>query len=643
MLWGIPLISVVIPTWNGKHHLVRCLPSLQSQTLQDFEIIVVDNGSTDGTAVFLQEKFSNVTVIALQKNHGFSAAVNKGIAAASGEFIAVLNNDTQADKHWLEQLLRAATQNPGAHAFASKILSLANPSIIDAASDGYSRSGMAWNVGRGNPDGPQFDEPRWAFGASGCAAFYRRAFLDEVGCFDEDLFAFYEDVDLALRGQLLGRQCLYVPSAVVFHQGGGTLKHLSPMHIYFCSRNAPLVLLKNMPARLLLKNLPVILWTYAKHFVRHLFWKGHTWGVLKGYGSALINFPKTLRKRKAIQKSRRITDTHLQTMLLSQEELLKKNVIARNAVTKQPGSLTCYISVILVHYRTEELLAHCLENLFAGLSQSGLSHEVFVIDNGSSAEKIAPLQKKFTQAHWIANSKNEGFAKAANQGLKQAQGKFCLLLNPDCLVSPTCIGQLVKNMETDASFGIAGGRHRFPDGRLQPTAREFPTPWNVFTDQLLLGKIFPNSRWLNGYHLGGWKHDQKREVDQLMGSCLLIRRAVLDQIGPLDERFFMYFEEVDLCLRAKQAGWKIVFFADPDCEVTHVGGASSMLDLSQRTIQRNRSLCQWYRKNYAPPWVWFVKALILKGLFLRLAIYGIAGKKDLFSTHWTALKKWHAC
>ena len=306
------MISVVIPTWNGREHLARCLPSLQSQTVKDFQVLVVDNGSKDGTTAFLAEKFPKVKVIALKKNYGFSAAVNKGIAASSGEFIAILNNDTQTEQHWLEQLLQAAKENPGVGAFASKILSLTNPKIIDSAGDAYGRTGMAWNIGRGCPDGPAFDETRWVFGAAGCAAFYRRSFLDEVGWFDEDFFAFYEDVDLAFRGQLLGKKCLYVPSAIVFHQGGGTLKHLSPMHIYYCSRNAPLVLIKNMPGRLLLKNFPRIAWTYTKHFVRHFIQKGHTWGVVRGYGSALVNIPGMISKRASIQHTRRISDKELE-------------------------------------------------------------------------------------------------------------------------------------------------------------------------------------------------------------------------------------------------------------------------------------------------------------------------------------------
>ena len=305
-----------------------------------------------------------------------------------------------------------------------------------------------------------------------------------------------------------------------------------------------------------------------------------------------------------------------------------------------PSPNPCDVSIILVHYRTENLLANCLERLYRGLQKSGRTHEVFVVDNGSAPEKMQPVRKSFPQAHWIANAQNKGFAKAANQGLQTAQGKYCLLLNPDCLVSQDTVGLLTAAMEENPRVGIAGGRHVFPDGRLQPSARTFPTLWNVFTDQLLLNKLFPHSPLFNAYRMGGWKHDTKREVDQLMGSCLMLRRAMLDRIGCMDERFFLYFEEVDLCRRAKEAGWKIMFFPDPRMQVLHEGGASSKQNLRDRTIHRHQSLCLWLRKYSTPPQVGLAKIFILKGLCLRLLAYALSGKKDLFRAHAAALKQW---
>ena len=631
------MISVLIPNWNGKPHLAGCLPSLQAQAFRDFEIIVVDNGSVDGSVAYVQTHFPNTRLIALPENRGFSAAINAGIGQARGEFIALLNNDTGTHPGWLEALSAAAAKNPTVDCFASKILCLTEPSILDSAGDGYSRRGMAWNIGKGLPDSGTWDQPRWVFGASGAAAFYRRRFFDKIGLFDEDLFAFYEDVDLAFRGQLLQKKCLYVPDAIVFHRGGGTVAHHSSNNLFYCSRNAILVLAKNMPARLLLKNSVMIFFTYARHFLRHLARKGHRLSILKGYASALTHLPKALAKRPGIQRGRCLLDRELETRLKEQEQFYKamRNThpfpptpaLPRGAPPYPPqqvgrgkdggGSKTLEVSVVIVHYRTEELLEQCLDRLFASLNNSGLQHEVFVVDNGSLLKKMAGLKAAFPHLHWLKNSKNEGFAKACNQGLQLSGGKYCLLLNPDCIVSPTTIARMVRRMEENFEVGLCGGRHRFPDGRLQPTCRAFPTLWNTFTDQLLLNRIFSRSSWLNAYKMAGWAHDQIREVDQLMGSCLMVRRKMLEQIGLLDERFFLYFEEVDLCLRAKQTGWKIMFFPDPEMEVVHAGGASSSQDLRLRDLQRYQSLCLWHQKHLPGSRAILAKAMAMIGLSLR--------------------------
>lgn len=298
------------------------------------------------------------------------------------------------------------------------------------------------------------------------------------------------------------------------------------------------------------------------------------------------------------------------------------------------------ISIILVHYRTEKLLGLCLKALATSLNAAGRRSEVFVVDNGSDAQKIAGLKQFFGKIHWIHNGANEGFARACNQALKLARGKHILLLNPDCLIAAQTIPRMLKHMESDERIGLAGPRHRYPDGKLQPTCREFPTLGNVAAEQLFLNKLFPRSSRWNAYKMGGFAHDQVREVDQLMGSCLFMRRALLEEIGALDERFFMYFEEVDLCRRAKQAGWKVMFFPDEATDVSHAGGASSDQDVSARVTQRYRSLCLWHRKHSSPAQIAAVKGAVLAGLLLRTAAFGISGKSRLSRAHAAALAQW---
>jgi GT2 family glycosyltransferase len=316
-----PRLSVVLPTWNGLQHLKLCLPSLTSQSFADFEIIVVDNGSGDGTRDYLRRHHPLIKVIGFESNRGFSPAVNAGIRQAQGKYIVLLNNDTQVDPQWLQELVHAAETNEHVDCFASKILRLEDPLLLDSAGDAYDRRGMAWNIGRGHRDGPSFNKPKSVFSVCAAASLYRRRFFEEVGLFDEDFFAFYEDVDLGFRGQLMKRQCLYVPTAIVHHQGGGTFRHLSNAHLYYCTRNAVLVLVKNMPTILFLQNFFRIGLAYTRHFLGHFWRSGQRWGVLSGYVAACLYLPKMFPKRYRNQRRRQITNTELQALLKSQESL----------------------------------------------------------------------------------------------------------------------------------------------------------------------------------------------------------------------------------------------------------------------------------------------------------------------------------
>ncbi len=731
-----PDATIVIPSWNGKHHLTRCLPSLRDQTCRNFEVLVVDNGSCDGTKEFLTQHHHEVCCIALDKNYGFSRAVNEGIRRAHADLIILLNNDTQANPRWLEALLRAARHHPEASIFASKILAVTDRLTLDSAGDGYSRSGMAWNIGRGRPDSPLFGAPRWVFSACAAGALYRKNVFTEVGLLDEDFFAFYEDVDLGFRAQLLNRKCLYVPAAILYHDRGATIRSHEAALVYHCTRNALLTLIKNMPAALLVKNLPRILLAQVRHFGRHIVKKNHWKATLCGYASALKALPRTWAKRRHIQRTRTVSNAQLEDLFKSQEEFF--NVIARSKVRDQlksgvgvsrfprcsrsplrtllalavrgpsaikaavsdgsPGTRQRFsggwaylmpraqsaratlcqrsmgtrsfstlgnrdilyfdqmhpsqkidVSVVIVHYHTEELLRACLANLLAGLNRTGQDPsccEIFVINNGSDARQIEPIKNAYPQIRWISNAANAGFAKACNQGLRAARGKYCLLLNPDCFVSPSTIPRMKEIMDADPAIGLLGGRHVFPDGTLQPSCRRFPTLWNVLTDEWFLGRIFPRSAWWNRYKMGDFDHDQQRNVDQLMGSCLCIRRPILEQTGFLDERFFLYYEEVDLCWQAKKHGWKVVFDPDPALEVVHTGGASSSQNLSLRYQARYKSLCLWYRKNRPAPHIVPLKGIILAGLLLRLAAFGaraITGRpnaKSHLRACAAALKQW---
>ena len=214
--------SVVIPNLNGARWLEGCLEGLAKQRHSGFEIIVVDNGSTDDSRDVVRRRCPDATLVALSDNHGFAAAANAGIVAARGRYIALLNNDTVPEPAWLGQLVEALDTNPpDVGAVASKMLSMDDPLIVDDAGDSLSWSGASCKLGHGEP-ASSYVRSTEVFSVCAGAALYRRTFLDELGGFDERFFAYLEDLDLGVRGRLAGYRYLFVPDAEVLHKGQGT-------------------------------------------------------------------------------------------------------------------------------------------------------------------------------------------------------------------------------------------------------------------------------------------------------------------------------------------------------------------------------------------------------------------------------------
>ncbi|HEY6947170.1 MAG TPA: glycosyltransferase family 2 protein, partial [Candidatus Acidoferrum sp.] len=203
----MPDLSVIVVNWNGKHFLETCLKALSNQTFRDFETILVDNASEDRSVEYVKAEFPRVRVIELQENRGFCGGNIAGYEHASGELIALLNNDTEAHPKWLEELHKASLEYSQAGSFACKMLLFDEREQIDICGFGMTKAGVAVDFGRGEPDGRRWDTPREVFGACAGAAAYRRRMLDDIGFFDEDFFGTYEDLDLSFRAQLRGYAC----------------------------------------------------------------------------------------------------------------------------------------------------------------------------------------------------------------------------------------------------------------------------------------------------------------------------------------------------------------------------------------------------------------------------------------------------
>lgn len=292
-------ISVVIPTYNGIKYITGCLNSLGDQLQRPDETILVDDGSTDGTASFVANSHPEVRLVRLDSNRGFAAAVNEGIRHCKGTYIALLNNDAQAAPQWLSELKRTLDERPSIGFCSSKILFADQPEVINSIGIGFTRAGTAFDVGYRHRDDEKFRHPRPIFGACAGAAMYRREVFEDIGLFDEDLFMWYEDADLSFRAQLAGYQCLYVPTAVVSHVGGGTASPHDRLHIHYCSRNQILVLVKNLPDPLRLRYFPRLMATCLKHSLKMLM-RGEV-AVLSGYLAALRDLNLFLKKHKLNQ------------------------------------------------------------------------------------------------------------------------------------------------------------------------------------------------------------------------------------------------------------------------------------------------------------------------------------------------------
>jgi GT2 family glycosyltransferase len=314
----LPLASIVIPNWNGIQHLPVCLDALRTQTYPALEVILVDNGSSDGSQALVTERYPEVHLLALDRNLGLTGGNNAGFRAARGEILISLNNDTEAEPYFVEALVTALADRPQAGMGAAKMRLFDRRDVLHSAGDGYGVDGIPFNRGVWQRDEGQFDEAGWIFGGCGGAVAYRRAMLDDVGLFDESFFMYCEDVDLNWRAQLAGWRCWYTPQAVVYHKlsatGGG------PIASFYTGRNTLWVVAKNYPGTLLRKYRPRVIaaqWVVTRDALRA--WRGQAARArLRGQIAGLLSWPRLAGKRRAIQAARRVPDEYVESLLARQ-------------------------------------------------------------------------------------------------------------------------------------------------------------------------------------------------------------------------------------------------------------------------------------------------------------------------------------
>jgi GT2 family glycosyltransferase len=329
-----PEISVVVINWNGRDYLRACLEALARQRNADFEVIVVDNGSSDGSVEMARSEFAarsgfRVSVIANSVNRGFCAANNQGFEAARGRFVALLNNDAEAEPDFLAALRGAFDAAPDIGMAAAKVLVHEDPRRIDKVGHLIYPDGQNRGRGTGEIDQGQYDRVEECLWPDGCAAMYRKAMLDRIGGFDEDLFLFGDDSELGLRARIAGWRCLYMPAAVVRHRRGGTMSAGSIRRIFMIERNRVLLAAKLFPWSLLLLNGYYFALRLVGALLAAAAGKGEmarfpglwnkarlAWTIVRADLAAVGMLPRMLRKRRQIRGIARLTPGEIRRLIL---------------------------------------------------------------------------------------------------------------------------------------------------------------------------------------------------------------------------------------------------------------------------------------------------------------------------------------
>lgn len=308
---GPAKVTVIIPNWNGMQWLNNCLKSLYNQDLRYFKTIIVDNGSTDNSVQFIKDHYPQVAVIELSYNMGFARAVNIGIEKSTTPYIAMLNNDTIVYRDWLSTLLQKIENSPpDIAAINPQMLSMDDCSLVDDAGDELSWYGIATKRGHNQPASAYANEVE-VFSPSGGASIFRRDFLLKTRGFDSAFFAYFEDVDLGLRGRLLGYRYLYFPKARVLHKSHGSGIQIAH-HVKLLTRNRLFLFAKNIPFSLLLEQAPKLIYGQIYILIAH---GRHPLALLKGYWSFIINLPETMKKRRKQLENMKIDRAEIRSML----------------------------------------------------------------------------------------------------------------------------------------------------------------------------------------------------------------------------------------------------------------------------------------------------------------------------------------
>ena len=314
---GHPLkVSIVVPNWNGMKFVGMCLDSLAQLDFDGHEVIVVDNGSIDGSREMIEEQYPWVRLLKMPDNMGFAIACNEGIKASNAEYIVLLNNDIEVTPDWLKELYEGMERHPECGMGTTKMMFLDNCDVFYNTGDLFHSWSSGGGRGQGEKDTGQYEEEDYVFGACAGAGIYRREFFNQIGLFDEDFFIFAEDVDLNMRGQLKGLKAVYLPKAKVYHIGTATVGLYSDKYVYLCKRNDIWVFIKNYSLSLYFKYLFSI-WKHQFADIKYFTYRGQGQVLLKSKWDALKMLPQMLTRRCQIQTKRSAPDEQIEKLIIT--------------------------------------------------------------------------------------------------------------------------------------------------------------------------------------------------------------------------------------------------------------------------------------------------------------------------------------
>jgi GT2 family glycosyltransferase len=315
------ILDIIIPTYNGIDNLKLVLNSLYRQSFRDFRIIVVDNASEDGSVEYIEEKFSEAVIIRNKENYGFAKAINTGLKYSLGnsapEYVLLLNNDIELESDFLSNGIASFGISDEIGSVAVKMMNYYKRDYIDDTGDFIKANGGS-PLARGmeEKDEGQYDKPEYIFSACAGAAFYKTEVFSETGLFDEDFFAYLEDVDLGFRLQLAGYKCYYNPEIVCYHKRGDTSGKVNGLVVGYSEKNLIALRLKNYPLSLYILYTPLFFLARCSRYFRFLFFypKGIFSSALKGYFKGISGIPSSLHKRKIIMANKKVSSSYIRNL-----------------------------------------------------------------------------------------------------------------------------------------------------------------------------------------------------------------------------------------------------------------------------------------------------------------------------------------